>query len=286
MERPRDRYIQVGDINTRYWAEGSQGSPVILIHGLGGFIECWLLAIGALAAKYRVYAVDLPGHGRTGKPLDWPYRIIDLAGFVKDFMDTLGIDRAHLIGHSLGGATTARLATISPQMIDKMVLVSSAGLGKEITIGLRLCSIPLIGEILTRPSRSSAKRLVESLAHRPDGSTDELAEMVYRLTSLPGAHQAYLRTLRANLNLWGMRPSQYGPIVAGLSAMPHPVMIVWGKQDGVVPVAHAQTAADRLPNARVEIFDACGHIPMLEHPDTFHQLVLEFLADGQVSGNG
>jgi 4,5:9,10-diseco-3-hydroxy-5,9,17-trioxoandrosta-1(10),2-diene-4-oate hydrolase len=279
MEKPQDQYVQVGSINTRYWAEGSSGSPIILIHGLGGFVESWLLNVYVLAEQHRVYAADLPGHGHTDKPVDWPYRVVDMANFVKDFMTALGIDHAHVIGHSLGGAVAARLTIMHPHMIDKLVLESAAGLGREMMLGLRLCSIPLVGEIFTRPSRDKATQTVTMLVNRPTENTDELIEMVYQLDSLPGAHRGYLKTLRANINVLGQRPRAYGPIVAGLEAITKPALAIWGKQDDVVPAAHAQVAAERLPDVRVELFDQCGHLPMLEKPDRFNDLVLEFLKD-------
>jgi len=279
MERPQDQYVQVGSINTRYWAEGSNGSPIILIHGLGGFVESWLLNVYMLAEQHRVYGVDLPGHGHTDKPVNWPYRVVDMAHFVKDFMAALGIDHAHVIGHSLGGAVAARFATLYPQMLDRLVLESGAGLGREIMLGLRLCSIPLVGEIFTRPSRDKATQTVTMLVNRPTESTDELIEMVYQLDALPGAHRGYLKTLRANVNVLGQRPRAYGPIVAGLGSITKPVLVIWGNQDDVVPVAHAQIAAEGLPNVQVETFDQCGHLPMLEKPDKFNELVLEFLKD-------
>lgn len=114
MKTPQDRYIRVGQINIRYWAEGSQGSPVVLIHGIGGYIESWLPSFDVLAAQHRVYAVDLLGHGRTDKPLDVSYKIADLAQFVKDFMAALEIEHAHLVGHSLGGAIATRLSLVCP----------------------------------------------------------------------------------------------------------------------------------------------------------------------------
>ncbi len=273
---PEDRYIKVGRINTRYWAEG-HGSPIILIHGLGGFVESWLLGFHALAAHHRVYAVDFPGHGRSDKPLDGPYRIVDLVCFVRDFMKVLGIERAHLAGHSLGGAVTARFVLMFPQMADRLVLVSSAGLGKELIIALRLATIPLVGEILTTPSRAGIAQAAKALVDVPTGMTDQAIDIWYEMASQPGAQRAYLGTLRANVNLWGQRPSQVGPIVAGLGSITHPALVIWGRQDAVVPVAHAQVAASGLPNARIEILDQCGHIPMLEQPDALNRLMVEFL---------
>ena len=280
MKTPQDRYIQVGQINTRYWAEGSQGSPVVLIHGIGGYVENWLPSFSVLAAQHRIYAFDLLGQGRTDKPLDVSYKIADLAQFVKDFMAALKVEHAHVVGHSLGGAIGTRLALMFPVAVDKLVLVASAGLGKQVNIFLRLGSVPILGEILTRPSRSGSAAFAKMLVHDPAVMPDELIELDYQMTSLPGAQQAFLRILRANGNpLFGQGESMYGPNVRSLATITNPVLVVWGRQDQVLPVAHAEVAAKGLPNVRVRIFDNCGHTPMLEHTLAFNELLLEFLSN-------
>ena len=279
MKTPQDRYIKVGKINTRYWAEGSQGSPVLFIHGIGQYIESWLPSFGVLAEKYRVYAVDLLGHGRTDKPLDVSYKVADLAQFVKDFMATLGIERAHVVGHSLGGAISLQLALMQPSAVDKLVLVNSGGLGKEVTTVLRIMYVPILGELLTRPSRSASASFAKLLVHDPAVMTDELIELSYQMSLLSGVQKSFLRTWRANGNLFGQNKSIYNPNVQGLPLIKNPVLVVWGRQDQIVPVTHAEVAAKSLPNVRMQIFDNCGHFPMLEHPLAFNELLLDFLGN-------
>jgi pimeloyl-ACP methyl ester carboxylesterase len=277
MKTPQDRYVQVGKYNVRYWAEGSQGAPVVLIHGLGGFIEDWLPSFDALAAQHRVVAVDLLGHGRTDKPKEGAYRVADLAQFVKDFMAALAIENARMVGHSLGGGIITRLTLMHPAVVDRLVLVSSAGLGKEVTIALRIASIPLLGELLTRPSRAGVAQTARFIVHDPAVMTGELIELGYQMAALSGAQRAFLRTLRANGNLFGQGKSLYGPNVLGLPSITKPVLVLWGRQDQIVPAAHAQVAAKSIPDARVHIFENCGHVPMLEYPRAFNELLLEFL---------
>ena len=279
MKTPQDRYIKVGKINTRYWAEGSQGLPVIFIHGIGEYIENWLPSFGVLAEKYRVYAVGLLGHGRTDKPLNVSNKIADLALFVKDFMATLGIEHAHVVGHSLGGAIGTWLALVHPAAVDKLVLVGSAGLGKETAMILRIMNIPILGEILSRPSRSGSADLAKLVVHDPAVMTDELIELSYQMSLLPGAQKSFLQTVRANGNLFGQSKSMYSPIVQGLHSITKPVLVIWGRQDQIIPVAHAEVATKNLPNVRVQIFDNCGHFPMLEHTQSFNELLLEFLGN-------
>lgn len=279
MKTPQDRYIKVGKINTRYWAEGNQGPTVILIHGIGQYIESWLPSFDVLAAKHRVYAVDLPGHGRTDKPLNVSYKIADLAQFVKDFMATLGIEHAHVVGHSLGGAIGTRLALLQSTVVDKLVLVNSAGLGQEGTMVLRIISVPILGELLTRPSRSGSADFAKMVVYDPAVMTEELIELSYQMSLLPDMQKSFLRVLRANANLFGQHKSMYSPNVRGLPSITKPVLVVWGRQDQIIPVAHAEVAKKDFPDVRVQIFDNCGHFPMLEHTQSFNELLLEFLGN-------
>jgi 4,5:9,10-diseco-3-hydroxy-5,9,17-trioxoandrosta-1(10),2-diene-4-oate hydrolase len=279
MEMPVDQYIKVGALQTRFWAEGNNGHPVVLIHGLGGYVESWALSINSLANNYRVYALDLPGHGRTDKPLDVTYDIESLAQFVIEFMAAIEVENAHLVGHSLGGAIATRMTLLNPALLGKLILVASGGLGREVSLYLRIPSIPILGEILTKPSRSgsadAAKTLVYDLASMPP----ESIELNYQMASQPNAQQAFLKTVRANGNIFGQKRSMYGPNVKGLETIKNSALIIWGRQDQIVPVEHAEVADKGLPNSHLRIFDACGHIPMIEHPETFNELLLDFLSD-------
>ena len=279
MTTPQDRYIKIGQINARYWTEGNQGSPVILIHGIGMYMESWLPSVAALATQHQVYAVDLPGHGKTEKPLNISYTIENLSQFIKDFMTALDIEKAHIVGHSLGGAVSTRLALTKAAAVDRLVLVGSAGLGKEATMVLRIMSVPVIGEILTRPSLSGSANFAKMLVYDPAVMTNELIELSYQMSLLPNMQKSFLKVLRANGNLFGQSKSMYVPNTQGLPSITKPVLVVWGRQDQIVPVAHAEIAAEYLPNVSVQIFDNCGHFPMLEHTIHFNKLLLNFLND-------
>jgi pimeloyl-ACP methyl ester carboxylesterase len=277
MKTPQDQYIKVGTINTRYWAEGAQGPIVLLIHGLGGYIETWLPSIDALAAEHRVVALDLPGHGRTDKPLDIPYKIADMAQFVKNFMRALEIEHAQVIGHSLGGAISTRLTIKHPEVVDRLVLAASAGLGKEGALMLRILCIPILGELLTRPSRSGTRDFYKGLVYEPSVIPDELIEQDYQMTRMPNSQRAFLKTLRANCTPFGQRESMVGPNLKGLPSIKKPVCVIWGREDPTVPVAHVEIVEKNLPNAQVKILEHCGHLPMFEHTQAFNQALLGFL---------
>jgi pimeloyl-ACP methyl ester carboxylesterase len=279
MTTPKDSYIRIGQINARYWADGDQGSTIILIHGIGGYIEHWLPNFASLASQHQVYAVDFPGHGRTEKPLNISYTIESLAQFISDFMVAIGIERAHIVGHSLGGAIATRLALRQPASVERLVLVDSAGLGKEGTMMLRIASLPFLGERLTRPSLSGIASTAKMLVYDPTVMTDDLIELNYQMFALPGAQKSYLKTLRSNANFLGQKESMYGTNTRGITSITKPVLVIWGQQDQIIPVAHADIAAKGFPNVRVHIFDNCGHFPMLEYTSDFNKLLLDFFID-------
>jgi pimeloyl-ACP methyl ester carboxylesterase len=280
MDIPVDRMIKVGTVNTRYWMEG-EGSPVILVHGISNCIEDWLLNFHELASQHRVYALDLIGHGRTDKPLSASYQMPDLARFLKDFMEALQIPSAHLVGHSLGGAISLTCALNYPTYVNKLVLVDSAGLAQEVSIILRLFSVPVVGELLGLMALQGdlEKRMAFQRKSWPDPEIvpDQMIQLKYAATLWQDIRKTYFKTLRACANIGGTKKSVYGPIVDGLPSLKNPVLVVWGEQDDLLPVSQAQIVKNKVPHARVEIFENCKHDPMVVNPKKFNQVVLEFL---------
>jgi pimeloyl-ACP methyl ester carboxylesterase len=274
IEQPQDRYIKIGDVNSRYWQVGDVGSPVILLHGGGGYIELWRHNILALAKHHRVYAFDMVGAGRADKPDNVDYTFDYMARFVRDFMQALAIPRASLIGASAGGAVTLSVMLQFPELVEKAILVGSAGLGKEVSWLLKLPTLPLVGELLGSPSRSSLKMLCQHAVYNRQIMTDEMVEEFYQMAILPGASASMLNLGRANFNLWG----QFDRFSDRLATIDTPTLIIWGRQDPMVPLAQGQNAARIMPNARLEIIEECGHWSPIEHPDLFNRLGLEFLA--------
>jgi 4,5:9,10-diseco-3-hydroxy-5,9,17-trioxoandrosta-1(10),2-diene-4-oate hydrolase len=272
--------IKVGTIKTRYWMEG-EGYPVILIHGISNSIEDWLLNFEDIAEQYQVYALDLIGHGRTDKPLSASYGIQDLARFVVDFMDTMNIGCAHIVGHSLGGAIALTMAIHYPSYVNKLVLVDSGGLGQECSIVLRLVSLPGLGELLGTlfMQGSLEKRISMQRESWPDAEIvpDEMIRLKYDATLWQDISKSYFKTLRAITNFWGLRKSVYMPILQHLPSLANPVLVVWGEQDNMLPVSQTQIVKDKVPHARVEIFENCKHDPMVVNPQRFNHLILKFL---------
>lgn len=274
-ETPQDQYIKVGNINTRYWVSGDGETTVILLHGLGSCVESWTYNISALAQQHRVYAIDLVGSGRSDKP-PTSYSLVDLAKFVQAFMDTLKLERVSLVGNSLGGGIALQFALLFPEQIEKLVLANSLGLGKEIMFFFRLASLPSPSQLF-RPSRVSTAFVLKQIVYDSAVITDDWVEVLYQIGNLPGTPEALQRQLRANIDFWGVRSESYSPIVNQLTTINTPTLIFWGQQDPVLPVAHAQFAAEQLPNANLQIFDGCGHWTQVERSHEFNTAILKFL---------
>jgi 4,5:9,10-diseco-3-hydroxy-5,9,17-trioxoandrosta-1(10),2-diene-4-oate hydrolase len=239
LPTPQDQYIKVGQINTRFWALGDRGTPLVLIHGIGASVEDWIFNIHALAEQHRVYALDLVGFGHSDKPAA-QYTATYQAQFVKDFMEAQNIDHANLIGHSMGGGIALQFVIHFPHMVQKLVLLDSAGLGKELYLPFRLCTLPLLGEWLTRPSRKGTAQLLNDAVYDPALVTDDWVELGYQLSALPGAQGSILSALRSGCNLRGMRDDVVRDIVDNLAGITAPTLIIWGQQDAIIPGAYAQ----------------------------------------------
>jgi 4,5:9,10-diseco-3-hydroxy-5,9,17-trioxoandrosta-1(10),2-diene-4-oate hydrolase len=277
MPVPADRYIKVGNINTRYRASGDKGTPVILVHGLGGSIENWVYNVESLGQHHRVYAPDLKGFGRSDKtPV--LHDIDELVQFISDFMAVQHIDKASLAGNSLGGGLVLQFAIRFPDKVDKLVLVDNAGMGSDVIVDFKLASLPVLGELLSRPSLKGTANLWRKVVFDASLVTEELVAQTYKLATLSGASKALLATLRAGIGIRGQRANLTRPLIESAAKIAVPTLIIWGQQDRIIPVAHAHIAAETIPRARLEIFDRCGHMPQMERPDQFNALVLEFLA--------
>ena len=273
--QPQDRYVRVGSINTRYRVQGA-GSPVVLIHGIGSSLEDWDLNFAPLAEHHCVRALDLVGNGRSEKPAA-PYTLAYFSSFVHDFLQAQGLDRVSLVGNSLGGTVTLDFAIRYPEQVDRLVLVDPAGLGRDVTLLFRLCTVPVLGKQLTKPSLKGSEQLQRSFVFDQALVTPELVQFKYELSCQPGMQDAMLATLRANANLRGVKPAVVSDLTDNLGRITAPTLVIWGREDHTIPVAQAEVARKGIPNVEVHIFDKCAHAPMIESPAAFNELVLGFL---------
>jgi pimeloyl-ACP methyl ester carboxylesterase len=272
-------HITVRGRQVRYRVDGA-GPPVILLHGIGRSLEDWTEQHELLPARYRVYSMDLAGSGWS-EPLNEPYTLPALARFVAEFLDAMEIaEPAHVVGNSLGGAIAMQLAVDDPARVASLVLVNSAGFGREVSISLRLLAIRPLGRLLLRPSRYGARRIERSLFHDPTLVTPARVEHTFTLAQRPHAARVLLETARALGTIRGVRPQWRQTLLRSLAELDIPTLIVWGDRDLILPAAHLNTARTYLPHAQTHLFPDTGHMPQIERAEAFSELLENFWDTG------
>jgi pimeloyl-ACP methyl ester carboxylesterase len=273
-------WLRVDGLRIRCLTAGSDGRPVLLLHG-GGIDAAdfsYKHAIGPLASTRRVFAPDLPGYGWSDGP-DGRYTLGFYAGFLGRLMDALGLERASLVGLSLGGGASLGFALRSPERVDRLVLVDSYGLGTDIPrgrLGYLLVRAPLVDDLtyaLLRRSRRMIRWSLYNLVHDRSAVDDALVEDAYRLVNRTGAGRAFRSFQRSEVGWGGLRTSY----VNRLREVSVPTLIVHGASDEAVPVAWAYRAHRLIPGSQLGVIPRCGHWPPRERPGEFNRIVGEFL---------
>jgi pimeloyl-ACP methyl ester carboxylesterase len=275
------RQIQVNGLNIRYLTAGNDEPPLVLLHGVGDSAFDWSWVIPTLGTKHRVIAPDFPGSGDSAKPKR-EYSLEFLTQFLGDFLNTLQIQRAVLLGNSLGGLIALRFALSNPQQVAAMVLVSTMGFSQLANLVLSNLTLPIFGEFAIAWSKTplGAKQRAWSraallFAHPSKVPAAWLAEQE-RLALLPGFLEANLSILRY---LLGQRQE----VLESLPQLQMPTLVVWGVNDLVLPNYQAdQDAINRLQQAHLALIPDCGHLPQVERPELFTNAVKDFLVTCQL----
>jgi pimeloyl-ACP methyl ester carboxylesterase len=262
-----------------YRFEGD-GPLIVLVHGLAGSRATWDRVFPALTERFAVLALDLPGHGSSAKPDDGDYSLGSFASVVRDLMMMLGVDRGTIVGQSLGGGVAMQFAYQFPSRCERLVLVGSGGLGREVSPVLRLLAVPggeflypvIFASVLRDAGRSVLGGL-RKIGLRPSVYADQIWQS-YESLAEPEARTAFARTLRSVVDATGQRVSAQDRLPL---AKDIPTLIVWGADDAIIPSSHAADAAATLPNSRVEIFERVGHFPHCEDPDRFVRVLTDFI---------
>ncbi|PYE48657.1 alpha/beta fold hydrolase [Deinococcus yavapaiensis] len=276
MNQPE--FLNVGQVRTRHVTQG-EGEPVVLLHGIGRSLEDWADTVPAFAAHHRVYALDLIGFGLTDKP-DVPYTLPGLARFVRHYLDAVGETRpVHLVGNSMGGAVAQQFAAMYPQQVRKLVLVNSAGFGREVTFVLRLLAVPKLGEWLMAPNPRNSARAVQGLFHDSRFATAERRRHAQLLARQPNRARSYLSVARFLGGWRGVHPHWREALTRQVAERKLATLIIWGDRDKILPAKHLEHARRVYPHARSHLFPQTGHMPQIERAGEFNALVLKFLGE-------
>jgi pimeloyl-ACP methyl ester carboxylesterase len=259
---------------------GGSGDLLLLIHGMAGTAANWASVIEPLSLRHSVIAPDLPGHGLS-EPGGGDYSLGSLASGLRDLMLTLGHERATLVGHSLGGGVALQFTYQFPEMVERLALVSSGGLGPDVSPILRAAALPgadLFIAATAGVGRRAGALLgggAEKLGMRPSADVAEVARGYASLAD-PERRKAFLATLRSVVGTEGQRVAALDRLYLAEAL---PLLIVWGDRDPIIPVEHAVATHRELPNSRLEIFEGIGHVPQLQSPGRFIAVLERFVAE-------
>lgn len=282
----RLRYRSVHGYKNAFRMAG-RGDPVVLIHGIGDSSKTWFPVIPGLARSHRVIVPDLLGHGASDKPRH-DYSVGGYANGIRDLLSVLGIDRATVVGHSLGGAVAMQFAYQYPERCERLVLVATGGVGRAVTPLLRAASLPgaeFVLSGLNLPGVRTAIGLLikgfQAMGTRTGMDAPEVLRVIDEALPAADARAAFIRTLRCAVDWRG----QMGTLMdRTYLARGMPTLLVWGDEDPILPARHAGLAHVAMPGSRLEIFPNTGHFPFHTEPQRFVQLLLEFIEGTEPAG--
>jgi pimeloyl-ACP methyl ester carboxylesterase len=277
MESIEDvQHVVVHGHRRAYRVAGS-GPALLLLHGLACDSSTWVDVMPALAENFTVIAPDLLGHGQSDKP-NADYSLGGYANGMRDLLTILGIDKVTVVGHSFGGGVAMQFAYQFPDRTERVVLVSTGGLGKEVSPLIRLMTVPGSGAVIAagtlRPWRSLVSGAMTTLSKVPLKATRDLGEVarIYESLADPAQRRAVQRVTSHVVDWHGQFVTMTD---RSYLARLMPVMVIWGRDDMVIPASHAELAPSLVSD--VHVLADCGHFPHRDHPEVFARLVNEFV---------
>ncbi|MGY2067576.1 alpha/beta fold hydrolase [Blastococcus sp. SYSU DS0619] len=282
MASPQVQDARVVHGHKRAFIRAGDGPPLLLLHGIGNNCHTWAGVIDRLARSHTVIAPDLLGHGDSDKPRG-DYSIAAYANGMRDLLTVLDIERATVVGHSLGGGIALQFAYQFPERCQRLVLVGSGGLGPELSAGLRAATLPGAELVLTalagasgplRAGMRAVDRLGDLAGWRRVRDLAEAGDALLALKDVE-ARRAFLRTLRGVVDSRGQAVTALDRLYLADAI---PMLVIWGDRDPIVPSVHADTVRALVPNARVEMFPGAGHWAHLDQPERFCDVLLDFVA--------
>lgn len=272
-EHAPGKFIDLDGIRTHYIEKGD-GSPVILIHGFFFDSYMWAANIDQLAEHFRVYAMDLWGFGYSSRnPLDYGFPLY--ARQLALFMDALAIPAASLVGQSMGAGTIIEFTVSNRSRIDRIVLSDASGLPNPLPLIGKISNLPGVGEAMYAFPGNFIRRLTlaNTFIHDKGTITEEFLQNATRFQKIEGSSEVMLKITRKDFF------DKLEPRIKQLGELNVPTLIVWGRDEKAIPLPIGQRLHKELPGSQMEIIDKAGHCPMIDQPERFNALVLDFLLD-------
>lgn len=268
------KFIDVKGLKVYCKEKGNKGKVLLFIHGFSASTYSWRENLEPLSKNFHAYALDLKGFGYTAKPAESNYTLDAQAQLVADFMDTLKIKSAVLIGNSMGGAISMKVALAHPEKVEKLVLVDSAGVSEGIVM------FGVLGKNISANSLSKTlnylfmnehtiKSIIKSLYVQKNLKTDEVAEGYVKPFRTPGIEDAFAEMVKGFV--------QDDDLPKRIPEIKIPTLIVWGENDTIIPVTAAHKFNELIKGSKLIIYPEAGHMPMEEHPAEFNKAISEFI---------
>ena len=269
---PESKQVEIYGQKIHFLEAGSASNPtVILLHGLGGDVTNWAMTIPALSGKYHVYAIDQIGFGKSDKPIT-NYRVAMLVEFLDVFCKKMGIQKASLVGNSLGGWTAASFALAHPEKVDKLVLVCAAGYTGKRWGGPEMTKETMAA--LNPSTTEDFKRLFSLILYNKALLNDQFVENA--LTNKFKRGDGY--TINSFIESI-LRGEDF--LDGKAKAIKAPTLAVWGKDDGLTPLGIGKAFVEDIQGAQLVVIDNCGHVPQMEKAAEFNAALLKFLSGAQ-----
>lgn len=253
-----------------------RGHPLVLIHGSGPGVSAyanWRLCMPELAKSFRVVAPDLVGFGFTERPKDFSYSMDNWVKHLVGVLDALGIERAHVVGNSFGGALALALAIRHPQRVARLALMGSVGVRFKITAELDA----IWGY---EPSLPAMRKLIGMFSANRQHTDEALAKLRYEASVRPGFQESYAAMFPAPRQRWVDAMASPEELVR---AVQHETLIIHGREDRVIPLSNAYRLLELIPNAQMHVFGHCGHWTQIEQAARFNRLLLDFFGEPQAA---
>lgn len=265
-----------------HYHEAGEGPPLLLLHGAGPGVSGWSNFRGnfaALAERFRTIIVDMPGFGESGRPeYDRPYPQIAADAVIR-LMEELHLERAHVLGNSMGAFVAVELALARPELVDSLVLMGFGGAAVNVISPAPSEGSRRAREFGATPTRATLISWLESMVERHELLTDELVDERHRNAMVPGAVEQLARVRES------MAADDGVPRWALIGRVSRPTLLLWGRDDRMVPWDHALLPLRQMPNVELHVFSGCGHWVQVERKSEFERLVIEFLTRSDAAGH-